>query len=161
MSDINYTPIGTIRTPFSTPEGTPIQPPGAIGTEGTVEVFPEYVEGLTDLQGFSHIFLIYHFHLAKPFSLQVKPFLDDKPRGLFATRAPSRPNPVGLSIVELVGIDRGRLHIRDIDVVDKTPLLDIKPYVPDFDVTVTTKKGWLDKKTKNIKKTIDDGRFST
>ena len=160
MSEIKYTPIGTIHTPFSTPEGTPIQPQGAAGFEGTVEVFSEFVDGLAELQGFSHIILIYHFHLAKPFSPRVKPFLDDKPHGLFATRAPSRPNPIGLSVAELIDIDRGRLHIRDIDVVDKTPLLDIKPYVPEFDAIETTKIGWLEKKAKNIKKTIDDGRFS-
>lgn len=160
MSEIKFVPIGIIHTPFSTPEGTPIQPQGAAGVEGMVEVYPEYVEGLADLQGFSHIFLIYHFHLAKPFTLRVKPFLDNKSHGLFATRAPSRPNPVGLSVVELIDIDKGRLHIRDIDVIDKTPLLDIKPYVPDFDVRKATKIGWLEKKTKKIKKIIDDGRFS-
>ena len=160
MSKINYTPIGIIRTPFKTPEKTPIQPQGAVGVDATVEVFSEYVDGLADLQGFSHIILIYHFHLAKPFSLQVQPFLDDKPHGLFTTRAPSRPNPIGISVVELVRIDKELLHIRDIDVVDKTPLLDIKPYVPDFDARAVTKIGWLEKKTKNIKKTIADGRFT-
>lgn len=160
MSEIKYTPIGIIHTQFSTPEGTPIQPQGATGVEGTVEIFSEYVDGLADLQGFSDIFLIYHFHLAKPFSLRVKPFLDDKPHGLFATRAPSRPNPIGLSVVELTHIDNGTLYIRGIDVVDKTPLLDIKPYVPDFDAKDTAKIGWLEKKTGKIRKTIDDGRFT-
>ena len=160
MSKIKYTPIGMIHTPFKTPEGTPIQPQGAAGISATVEVFSEYVDGLADLQGFSHIILIYHFHLAKPFSLQVKPFLDNKPHGLFATRAPSRPNPIGLSVVELIRIDKGKLHIRDIDVVDNTPLLDIKPYVSDFDVRAATKIGWLEKKTKKINNTIDDGRFA-
>ena len=160
MSGINYTPIGIIHTPFSTPEGTPIQPQGAAGVEGTVEVFSEFVDGLADLQGFSHIFLIYHFHLAKPFSLQVKPFLDDKSHGLFATRAPSRPNPIGISIVALLNIENSMLYIRDIDVVDKTPLLDIKPYVPDFDARETKKIGWLEDKTKKIIKTIADSRFS-
>ncbi len=160
MKTIQYRPIGIIRTPFKTPDGTPIQPQGATGVDGIVEVFPEYVEGLKDLQGFSHIYLIYHFHLAKPFSLQVKPFLDDTPRGLFATRAPSRPNPIGISIVELINIEDNRLNIRDIDVVDNTPLLDIKPYVTDFDTRQATKIGWLDKKSKKIKNTIADRRFS-
>ena len=160
MSGINYTPIGIIHTPFKTPEGTPIQPQGADGVEGTVEVFLEFVDGLADLQGFSHIFLIYHFHLAKPFSLQVKPFLDDESHGLFATRAPSRPNPIGISIVELFNIENNLLHIRNVDIVDKTPLLDIKPYVPDFDARETTKIGWLVEKTENIKTVIDDGRFT-
>ncbi len=160
MSGINYTPIGIIHTPFSTPEGTPIQPQGAAGVEGTVELFSEFVDGLADLQGFSHIFLIYHFHLAKPFALRVKPFLDDKSHGVFATRAPSRPNPIGISIVELIDIENSILHIRDIDVVDQTPLLDIKPYVPDFDAKKTKKIGWLEDKTKKIKKTVADRRFS-
>jgi len=160
MTQITYTPIGIIHTPFKFPKGSPIQPQGAAGAEGKVEVLPEYVGGLADLEGFSHIILIYHFHLAKPFALQVKPFLDDTPHGLFATRAPSRPNPIGISVVELMGIDNSMLQIRDIDVVDKTPLLDIKPYVPDFDVRAATKIGWLKKKTQKVKKTIDDGRFS-
>jgi tRNA-Thr(GGU) m(6)t(6)A37 methyltransferase TsaA len=160
MSDIIYTPIGIIHTPFKTPAGTPIQPQGATGEDGTVEVFPEYVDGLADLPDFSHIYLIYHFHLSKPFAMRIKPFLDDKSHGLFATRAPSRPNPIGISVVELIDIDKDKLHVRDIDVVDKTPLLDIKPYVPDFDVRAATKIGWLEKKTQKIKKTIDDGRFS-
>jgi tRNA-Thr(GGU) m(6)t(6)A37 methyltransferase TsaA len=160
MTELKCTPIGVIHTPFQTPEGTPIQPRGAAGVEGKVEVFPEYVEGLSDLQGFSHIYLIYHFHLAKPFSLQVKPFLDDKPHGLFATRAPSRPNPIGLSVVELIDIENHTLRIRDIDVVDQTPLLDVKPYVPEFDTREPTKLGWLEKKAKKLEKAIDDGRFS-
>jgi tRNA-Thr(GGU) m(6)t(6)A37 methyltransferase TsaA len=160
MAQIRYRPIGIIHTPFKTPEGTPIQPRGASGVDGTVEVFSEYVDGLADLGGFSHIFLIYHFHLAKPFALQIKPFLDDKPHGLFATRAPSRPNPIGISVVELMRIDKGTLHIRDIDVVDKTPLLDIKPYVPDFDVKTAVKTGWLESKSKQVTKTSADERFT-
>ena len=90
----------------------------------------------------------------------MKPFLDDKPHGLFATRAPARPNPIGISVVELVNIENHLLQIRDIDVVDQTPLLDIKPYVPDFDAREATKIGWLEGKKKNIKKTIADERFS-
>ena len=160
MTQIEYTQIGIIRTPFKKPEGTPIQPQGAAGVHGTVEVFPEYADGLADLQGFSHIFLIYHFHLAKPYSLRVKPFLDDQSHGVFATRAPARPNPIGLSIVELINIQNNQLHVRDIDVVDKTPLLDIKPYVPEFDARRSTKIGWLEEKTKKYKKTIADRRFS-
>jgi tRNA-Thr(GGU) m(6)t(6)A37 methyltransferase TsaA len=160
MTEFKYTPIGVIRTPFQTPEGTPIQPQAAAGVNGTVDVFPEYVAGLSDLLGFSHIYLIYHFHLAKAFSLQVKPFLDDKPHGLFATRAPARPNPIGISIVELAKIENHTLHISDIDVVDKTPLLDIKPYVPEFDAREATKIGWLEDRTGKMKKTTDDGRFS-
>lgn len=98
MKDINYLPIGIIHTPHKTVEGTPIQPTGAKGIEGSIEIFPDYTAGLADLAGFSHIFLLYHFHLSRKFSLSVKPFLDDQKRGLFATRAPERPNPIGLSV---------------------------------------------------------------
>jgi len=160
VKKIEYTPIGIIRTPFKTPAGTPIQPTGADGVEAKVEVFPEYSEGLTDLEGFSHIILLYLFHLSKDFKLKVKPFLDGKLRGLFATRAPARPNPVGISVVRLVRIDDAVLYIKDIDVVDQTPLLDIKPYIPEFDIRKVDGTGWIGKKAKKVNKTQDDGRFA-
>jgi tRNA-Thr(GGU) m(6)t(6)A37 methyltransferase TsaA len=160
VKSIEFRQIGIIHSPFKSPEGTPIQPSGAMGVEGKVEVFPDYQEGLADLAGFSHIFLIYHFHLAKKTALNVKPFLDDQTHGVFATRAPTRPNPIGLSVVKLIRIDNGNLYIQDIDVVDKTPLLDIKPYVPDFDVRKVDKIGWLQSKSKKITKTSADGRFT-
>ena len=106
MDTIQYRPIGIIHTPYKTPQGTPIQPPASKGVEADVEVFEKYEEGLTDLEGFSHIYLIYHFHLSRKFSLKVKPFLDDASHGLFATRAPSRPNAIGLSVVELIGTEQ-------------------------------------------------------
>jgi tRNA-Thr(GGU) m(6)t(6)A37 methyltransferase TsaA len=161
LEDIRYRPIGIIHTPHKTVEGTPIQPTGAKGIEGSIEIFPEYTAGLPDLAGFSHIFLLYHFHLSRKFSLTVKPFLDDQKRGLFATRAPARPNPIGLSVVRLLGVKAGNLRIKDIDVVDGTPLLDIKPYVPEFDVREVDKIGWLGKHTDKVEDTVDDGRFST
>ena len=160
MNLINYSPIGLIHSPFKTPEGTPIQPTAATGIEGSIEIFPEFTAGLQDLAGFSHIYLIYHFHLSKQFSLKVTPFLDDRKRGLFATRAPSRPNPIGLSVVRLVDITDATLTVRDIDVVDGTPLLDVKPYVPEFDVRKVDRIGWIGKKTRKIKGAVDDGRFS-
>jgi tRNA-Thr(GGU) m(6)t(6)A37 methyltransferase TsaA len=160
MKTIEFRQIGIIHSPFKSPEGTPIQPSGATGVEGKVEVFPDYQEGLEDLAGFSHIFLIYHFHLAKKMALKVKPFLDDQTHGIFATRAPTRPNPIGLSVVRLIRIDNGNLYIQDIDVVDKTPLLDIKPYVNDFDVREVDKIGWLESKSKKVTKTSADGRFT-
>ena len=156
---INYKPIGIIHSPFKKPKGTPIQPTAAIGVDGTVEVFQEYVEGLKDIEGFSHIILIYHFHLAKNYKLKVKPFLDDQFHGVFATRAPSRPNPIGLSIVRLMGAEKNLLHIRDVDVVDGTPLLDIKPYVPEFDGRKREKVGWLSKNLNKLDMLRDDGRF--
>jgi len=160
LKKIEYAQIGVIRTPFKTPAGTPIQPAGAVGVEAKVEVFPEYSEGLADLEGFSHIILLYLFHLSKEFKLKVKPFLDGELRGLFATRAPARPNPVGISVVRLVRIDEATLCIKDIDVVDKTPLLDIKPYIPEFDIREVDRTGWIGEKANKVKKTQDDGRFA-
>ncbi|MDX1708353.1 MAG: tRNA (N6-threonylcarbamoyladenosine(37)-N6)-methyltransferase TrmO [Desulfobacterales bacterium] len=159
MDIVNYKPIGTIHTPFKGLEGTPIQPIGGAGVKAQVEIFDEFVAGLKDLEGFSHIILIYHCHLAQPYRLRITPFLDDAEHGLFATRAPARPNPIGLSIVRLIGIENQILSIKDIDIVDKTPLLDIKPYVPEFDVRHTDRIGWLKQKTTAAKNTVDDGRF--
>ena len=160
MKKIEYRPIGIIHSPYKTPAGTPIQPPASKGVEAEVEVFEKYAEGLTDLGGFSHIYLIYHFHLAIEFSLKVKPFLDDEPHGLFATRAPSRPNAIGLSIVALIGKENNTLRVKNIDVLDGTPLLDIKPYVPGFDICKVHKIGWMEKKIKNLDEAQDDGRFA-
>lgn len=159
MKEIEYKPIGIIHSPFNEPEGAPIQPSAARDIQGTVELFSEYVEGLKDLEGFSHITLIYHLHLSKPYSLHVKPFMDDTLRGLFATRAPSRPNPIGISTVRLDKVEGVLLYIRDVDIVDGTPLLDIKPYVPEFDVREKIKRGWLNKKIHRLRKTKDNGRF--
>jgi len=160
MDLIKYRPIGIIHSPFNSPAGTPIQPAGARDVEGRVEVFSEYTAGLDDLAGFSHIFLIYHFHLSKKFTLKVTPFLDNRERGLFATRAPSRPNAIGLSVVRLVDITGGTLTVLDVDVIDGTPLLDVKPYVPEFDVRKVDHTGWIGKRTKEIETAVDDGRFS-
>ena len=159
MMEIRYRPIGIIYTPFKEPKGTPIQPTAAKGVHGRVEVFPEYTEGLKDLDGFSHIILIYHFHLSKKFSLKVKPFMDDQMRGVFATRAPSRPNPIGISVVRLIKIEGNILHIQDVDIVDGTPLLDIKPYIPEFDVRVVDRVGWLEGNLNKLHSLRDDGRF--
>ena len=125
---ITYSPIGIMHSPFKEPKGTPIQPNAAKDIEGMVEIFPEYQRGLKDINGFSHIVLIYHFHLSKNYSLEVKPYMDDNLHGLFATRAPARPNPIGLSVVRLIKVEKNKLYIKDIDVVDGTPLLDLKPF---------------------------------
>ena len=105
MDEIKYKPIGVVHSPHKEPKGTPIQPAGAKGIDGTVEVFPEYAEGLKDLEGFSHIILLYHFHLSRGASLRVKPFMDTEVHGVFAMRGPSRPNPIGISAVRLVRIE--------------------------------------------------------
>ncbi|MEX2706952.1 MAG: tRNA (N6-threonylcarbamoyladenosine(37)-N6)-methyltransferase TrmO [Candidatus Freyrarchaeum guaymaensis] len=159
MDEIKYKPIGIIHSPFKEPKGIPIQPTAAKGVDGIVEVFPEYAEGLKDLEGFSHIILIYHFHLIKKSSLKVKPYMDNQLHGVFSTRAPSRPNPIGISIVRLTTIERNTLHIQDVDIVDGTPLLDIKPYVPEFDVRAVDKIGWLEKNVNKLPTSKDDGRF--
>jgi tRNA-Thr(GGU) m(6)t(6)A37 methyltransferase TsaA len=137
----------------------PIQPSGAKGVKGTVEIKPEYMDGLKDLNGFSHVILIYHFHQSKQFALEVVPFLDSVKRGVFATRAPNRPNPIGLSIVKLNKIEANMLHIEDIDILDQTPLIDIKPYVPEFDKPTSVKTGWLEKKKGKAMSHKSDSRF--
>ena len=159
MEEIKYKPIGIIHSPFKKPEGVPIQSIVAKGIEGTVEIFAEYTEGLKDLESFSHIILIYHFHLAKKASLKVKPFMDEKLHGVFSTRSPSRPNPIGMSIVRLVKIEENIIHVQDVDIVDGTPLLDIKPYVPKFDVREVNSIGWLEKNIHKLSVSKDDGRF--
>ncbi len=159
MKVVRYKPIGVIHSPFKEPKGAPIQPSAACGAEGTIELHEEFAAGLKDLEGFSHIILLYHFHLAKGFSLTVKPFLDDTPRGIFAVRAPARPNPIGVSVVRLMRIEGSRLHVVDVDIVDGTPLLDIKPYVPDFDAEEAVRIGWLEGKSKRASGTRSDERF--
>ena len=156
---IVYKPIGIIHSPFNEPKGVPIQSTSAKRIRGEVEIFQEYKEGLKDLDGFSHIILIYHFHLTKNFKLEVKPFMDNEFHGVFATRAPARPNPIGISIVHLIKIEDNILYIEDVDIVNGTPLLDVKPYVPQFDIKEVYKIGWLEKNVHKLKNAKDDGRF--
>ncbi|WP_372950618.1 tRNA (N6-threonylcarbamoyladenosine(37)-N6)-methyltransferase TrmO [Mariniphaga sp.] len=156
--NIEYTPIGTIRTPFKTKNGMPIQPAGAAGIRGTVELKREFTEGLLDLDGFSHVILIYHFDKSDGFDLQVTPFLDDKAHGVFSTRAPKRPNPIGISVVKLKRISDNILEIENVDMLDGTPLLDIKPFIPAFDVYEVEKTGWM-KHNISLKDFKSDNRF--
>jgi tRNA-Thr(GGU) m(6)t(6)A37 methyltransferase TsaA len=136
------TPIGFIHSPHRQAEGTPIQPRWAAGIEGTVELFPEFAPGLRDLDGFDRIWLLYWFDRARTARLEVVPYLDTQARGVFATRAPSRPNPIGLSCVRLLTVEGALLRVAELDVLDNTPLLDIKPYVPDCDVFPVDRIGW-------------------
>lgn len=159
MDQVTYSPIGIIRSPFKEPKGAPIQPISAIGIKGSVEIHEEFLGGLKDLEGFSHIFLIYHFHLSKGYSLEVEPFLDKDSHGLFATRAPKRPNPIGISVVRLVGIKGAVLEIEDVDVVDGTPLLDIKPYIPELDCRPADRIGWFTGKVQAARGSRADERF--
>jgi tRNA-Thr(GGU) m(6)t(6)A37 methyltransferase TsaA len=159
MNEITYKPVGTIHSPFKDPEGTPIQS-SASQAQGTIEVFPEYVLGLKDLDGFSHIILLYHFHRSRKPELVVKPFMDLESRGIFAIRAPSRPNSIGFSVVRLIKIEGNILHVEGIDILDGTPLLDIKPYVPKFDSVEAERIGWLEENVRKVETARDDGRFS-
>jgi len=158
-SKIKYTPIGTIHSPYETIEGMPIQPTGAKGVKGSLKIDEEYTEGLKDLDGFSHIIILYHFHRCEGSQLTVKPFLDKQERGLFSTRAPKRPNPIGLSIVKLLEVEGNTVKVEDIDVLDGTPLLDIKPYVPEFDHREVEMTGWLSKSAEKVTEKRSDERF--
>lgn len=142
--EILYWTIGIIHSEHKEEDKTPIQPVYAKGCKGYVELLPEFVDGLRDLSDFSHIYLIYHFHQAQQVKLIVKPYLQDVDHGIFATRAPFRPNPIGLSVVELLAIEDNILHLDSVDILDGTPLLDIKPYTAKFDLRDVKKNGWQD-----------------
>ena len=142
---IEMKPIGTIHTPHLIAEKTPIQPVFAETVRGQVCLDEEYAEGLLDLEHFSHVILIYHFDRARQENLRVKPFLQDEEHGVFATRAPNRPNRIGFSVVRLLSIEGTTLHVEDVDILDGTPLLDIKPYIARFDSREETRSGWQDK----------------
>ena len=144
LPSVPFRPIGVIRSGHEDPQATPIQAPYAEGCEGRAEIFPEFSEGLQDLEGFSHLILLYHFHRAGSPRLLVEPFLQKTERGVFATRAPCRPNPIGMSVVKLTGIDGTVLHLDGVDILDGTPLLDIKPYIGRFDRIQPTRDGWQD-----------------
>jgi tRNA-Thr(GGU) m(6)t(6)A37 methyltransferase TsaA len=145
--EIVMLPIGVIHSPFNEKGQTPIQASRSQAI-GLVEVHPEFADGLKDIEGFSHIYLLYAFHQSDGYSLQVKPFLDDQEHGLFTTRYPRRPNPLGISIVRLVSRRENALTVEGIDVLDGTPLLDIKPYVPDFDHRANVRVGWYETRSK-------------
>jgi tRNA-Thr(GGU) m(6)t(6)A37 methyltransferase TsaA len=141
---IVYEPIGIIRSDHTNPLEMPIQSVYASECRGRAVILPKYAEGLRDLEGFSHIYLIYHFHRADPAKLVVRPFLQDVERGVFATRAPSRPNSIGMSIVRLLFRENNVLHLDWVDILDGSPLLDIKPYIGRFDRIEHTYNGWQD-----------------
>jgi tRNA-Thr(GGU) m(6)t(6)A37 methyltransferase TsaA len=159
MKKITLNPIGIIHSPFKEIVGTPIQSVFSKDGEGTVELFPEFIQGLKDLDGFSHIILIYHFHKSKGYRLVCRPFLDDVERGVFAIRTPRRPNPVGFSIVRLKEIRGNIISVSSIDILDGTPLIDIKPYIPQFDAPKASKLGWFKKAFKKKKSTVVSDDF--
>lgn len=160
MQEITYRPIGVVHSSFKSASGMPIQPSGEAAGAGTVEIVPDYEAGLSDLEGFSHIILLYHFHQVKETKLTVTPFLDEEPHGIFATRAPTRPNPIGLSVVELIGREGNVLHVANLDILDGTPVLDVKPFVPAFDAVEVTRIGWLQGQEDTVKRKSSDRRFS-
>jgi tRNA-Thr(GGU) m(6)t(6)A37 methyltransferase TsaA len=157
--EVVYSPIGIIHSPFHSLEEMPIQPTSDVSGPGSVEIYPEYVDGLKDLEGFSHIYLVYHFDRARRSGLRVTPFLDKEPRGVFATRAPGRPNSIGLSLVEIVCIESNLIQVAKIDVLDGTPLLDIKPYVHEFESVHDIRIGWLEQVKGQISVRKSDDRF--
>ena len=156
---IEYEPIGYVRSPFKEPSGVPIQTKAGSDIEGEVEILDRYVEGISDLEGFSHIFLLTHLHAHQGYRLRVIPFLDDVERGVFSTRAPKRPNPIGLHLVRLRSVEGNVLKIMDIDMIDGTPVLDIKPYIPQGDERKGCRIGWLEGKLQRFLNELADDRF--
>jgi tRNA-Thr(GGU) m(6)t(6)A37 methyltransferase TsaA len=157
--DIVYRPIGILHTPFRDLAGMPIQPTGEASAPGTAQIFPSFADGLKDLEGFSHIILLYHLHQVQRTDLRVVPFLDSEAHGVFATRSPTRPNPIGLSVVRLLAIQDNVLHLANVDILDGTPLLDIKPYVPAFDRPKRARAGWLEVVQREVRTRRADDRF--
>jgi tRNA-Thr(GGU) m(6)t(6)A37 methyltransferase TsaA len=157
--EIIYKPIGIIYTPFDSIEGMPIQPTSETSGRGMIEILSEFTDALKDLAGFSHIYLLYHFHKVGQSKLLVTPFLDNTPRGVFATRAPSRPNAIGLSLVKLERIEGNYIYIDGVDMLNETPLLDIKPYIPEFESIDDVRVGWLEQGKDRVRRQKSDDRF--
>ncbi|TCO07141.1 tRNA (N6-threonylcarbamoyladenosine(37)-N6)-methyltransferase TrmO [Natronoflexus pectinivorans] len=160
MESIQFYPIGKIFTPFTSIENMPIQPIAADGCKGYVELLPKFEDGLKDLDGFSHITLIYHFHKITNYELMTTPFMDKNPHGIFATKAPKRPNAIGISTVKLIKIEKNIIHIEQVDMLNETPLLDIKPFIPKFDNRTHAEDGWM-KQYNNLPENLlkSDDRF--
>ena len=156
---IIFNSIGIIHSPFTKLADMPIQPAGSKGIQGNIEVFPEYEQALQDLDGFSHLYAIYQFHKASGWKEKVIPFLDDQERGLFATRAPKRPNPIGLSVLKIIAVKRNIITIDNVDILDNTPLLDIKPYIPQFEPVENLRIGWLREHIGDVETRKSDQRF--
>ena len=152
-------PIGYVESPYERLENMPIQPKGAASAEGTIIIDPSLAEGLKDLEGFSHLYIIYHFHKALRTELTVTPFMDTEKRGVFATRSPLRPSHLGLSVVEMITVEGNRVRIRGVDMLEGTPVLDIKPYIEKFDRVDESRSGWMDKDEYEIASARSDGRF--
>ena len=161
IMNIELESIGTIHTEFKKIEGMPIQPTGAKGVKGTIKIKEKYAEGLKDLDGFSHIHLIYLLHKVEGYMLEVKPFMDNDTHGVFATRSPKRPNRIGMSVVKVIDVKDNSIYIENVDILDGTPLLDIKPYVPQLyeDTIDELRIGWFETKHQKAKSQKSDDRF--
>jgi tRNA-Thr(GGU) m(6)t(6)A37 methyltransferase TsaA len=147
---MQFEPVGVVRSPYRTKREAPIQPRFS-EEEALIEIFGEFAEGLKDIEGFSHIWVLFHFHESEGFDLCTKPYLDDEERGVFACRSPRRPNPIGMSLVKLVGREGNMLRIKGLDMIDGTPVIDIKPYVDFFDEDEEIRIGWLEGKAEKAK----------
>ncbi len=161
LEPIAYSPVGVVRSPFTEEAGMPIQSVTAYGVAGRVELEPEFSAGLRDLEGFSHLWLLCHLHRVQGHALEVVPFLDTVSHGIFATRSPKRPNPISMTLVRLERIQDTVLYVSELDVLDGTPVLDIKPYVPRFDVRQTDRIGWFASRLDRLESTPSDDRFKT
>jgi tRNA (adenine37-N6)-methyltransferase len=159
MDPIAYTPIGVVRSPYTVFEGMPLQTVAASDVEARVELEPPLRGALRDLDGFSHLWLVTHLHTVDGWRAEVVPFLDTVARGVLATRSPRRPNPIGLSLVELVAVEGGVLHVRGIDLLDGTPVLDVKPYVPLFDARGNARAGWFEHAGPRVHEVRSDRRY--
>lgn len=159
MEPVTFTPVGVVHSPHKELSGMPVQPPSAAGIAGEIEIFPEFAEGLLDIEGFSRIMVFYHLHRSAGPLLSAIPFLDTVPHGVFASRIPRRPNPLGFSVVRLLSRDRNILKIADVDILDGTPVLDIKPYVPEFDSYPNESSGWFAGKLDDMSSKRSDDRF--
>ena len=156
---ISYRPVGVVRSPFTRLEGMPLQSVAAEEVHGWIELRPELAPGLRDLDGFSHLHVVSHLHVGAPGGLEVRTFLDNEVRGVFATRSPRHPNPIGLSVVRLLGVDGATLEVAGLDLLDGTPVLDLKPYVPAFDAVVAERTGWLHAAAPRVHQVRADARF--
>jgi tRNA (adenine37-N6)-methyltransferase len=160
LDAITYTPIGVVHSPFTALAGMPLQTLAAQGIRGSIELAPAFHQGVKDLEALSHLIVLAHLHRMTGYALEVTPYLDDQPHGIFATRTPRRPNPLGLSVVRLIGIEEGTLLIEDVDLLDGTPVLDIKPYVPAFDARQAERIGWFAGRLERVHTMRADERFS-
>lgn len=160
--NINLKQIATIKSPFCDLKDMPVQPCGAKDVYATIEFKEQYIDGLKDLDGFSHVYLIYYFHKIDEHKLSVIPFNDktNTPRGVFSTRTPVHPNSIGLSVVELIDVKENIITIKGVDILDGTPLLDIKPYIENFDkIYGAVKNGWMTSNSDEVSSMRSDDRF--